>query len=77
MDDRLTVVVDDDTYLQRLASPRGADKHRDRRVVGLERSPVMSKSVQHVLVVDTVLAGTWIDVHHVTLGRRLSCVNIC
>ena len=40
------------TNLQRFASHRRSDEHRDRRVIGDERSPVMSNCVEHVGVVD-------------------------
>jgi hypothetical protein len=40
-----------------------ADEHRDRRVVGLERTPVVAACVAHIVVSDTVLAGARLDVH--------------
>jgi hypothetical protein len=40
-----------------------ADEHCDRRVVGLERTPVVAAYVAHIVVSDTVLAGARLDVH--------------
>jgi hypothetical protein len=57
VDDGHTLVVLDDTNLQRFAVAGRPDEHRDRRVVGLKGSPVMSNCVDHVVVVDIVLSG--------------------
>jgi len=77
VDDRLAVVIDDDANLDRCAVSTWSDEHRHRRVVGCERSPVMSIGVQHVVVSDTVLAGARLDVHLDTLTESPRHVNTC
>ncbi len=67
MDDRLTIIIDDDTNLNRCAVSPWPDEHCHRRVASCEHSPVMSISVQHVVISDTVLAGARLDVHLHTL----------
>jgi hypothetical protein len=62
MDDCLAIIIDDHTNLQRLAGARGADEHRDRLVVRCEGDEVVSVGVEHVVVVDAVLAGARLDV---------------
>jgi hypothetical protein len=57
VDDGHALVVLNHTDLQRLSSHRRSDEHRHRRVVGDERSPVMSNCVEHVVVVDAVLSA--------------------
>jgi hypothetical protein len=76
-DDGDAFLVDDDADLEWCCGGRRADEHRHVGVVGLERSPVMSKCVQHVVVGDTVLAGAPIDVHEVMLRRQGPIVNRC
>ena len=63
MDHRCSIVVGDDGDLQRIGARRRTDEHRDRVVVGLEGSPVMSEGMEHVVIGDTVLAGARLDVH--------------
>jgi len=70
-------VIGDHPNLERLGNGRWTDEHRDRIVVGLEGSPMMSKCVQHVVVADTVLAGARLDVHANSARIRTSAVNIC
>jgi len=57
VDDGHALVVFHDTNLQRFAVTGRPDEHRDRRVVGLKGSPVMSNCMDHVVVVDAVLSG--------------------
>ncbi len=56
---------------------RWTDEHRDRVVVSLEGSPVMSICVQHVVVADTVLAGACLDVRADSARQEASAVNMC
>ena len=77
MDHRSAVVVGDDTDLQRLSARRRADEHRDRVIVSLEGSPVMSKGVEHVVVGDTVLASARLDVHFSRVATNGMTVNTC
>ncbi len=77
MDDRFAFVIDNDTNLDRRAIPTWPDVQRHRRVVGCERSPVLSIGVHHVIVSDTVLAGARLDVHLDTLPEWPPNVNIC
>ena len=67
MDDRDAIVVNHDADLERSRRHRRPDEHRHVRVVGLERSPVMSNCVQHVVVGDTVLAGAGFDVYQTSV----------
>ena len=67
MDDRNTISVVDHANLQGLAVGSRADEHRDVGVIGLEASPVVSQSMEHVVIGDTVLAGARLDVHSVRL----------
>jgi len=48
------IVVSDNTNFQRLTRVGRADEHGDCFIVGLERSPVMSNCVDHVVVVDAM-----------------------
>jgi hypothetical protein len=64
MDDGDSLVIIDNTRLKWFGGCRRADVHRDGRIVGLERSPVVAHRVQHVEVGETVLAGARLDVHH-------------
>jgi hypothetical protein len=64
MDDGGSLVIVNDTHLEWFGGRRRADVHRDGRIVGLERSPVVAYRVQHVDIGDTVLAGARLDVHH-------------
>jgi hypothetical protein len=72
-----TLVVRDHTHLERCRVRRRTDERRHVGIVGLERSPVMSKSVQHVFVGDTVLAGARSDVHEDTQRGPNLFVNRC
>jgi len=76
MDDRDAIGIINDTDLQWLSVCRRSDEHRDRGIVGLEASPVVSQCVEHVVIGDTVLAGARLDVHLTTLRIRQSIVNI-
>ena len=57
MDDGHALVVFDDANLQRFTGTGRPDEHRDRLVVGVKCSPVMSNCVEHVIVVDAMLSG--------------------
>jgi hypothetical protein len=77
VDDRNTIVVIDNSDLHRLGIGRRPDEHRDVWVISLERSPVVSECMQHVVIRDTVLAGARLDVHELSLRSELTVVNIC
>lgn len=77
MDHCHTVVVVHDTDLERVSRPGWSNEHRDRRVVGLEGSPVVSECVGHVVVVDVVPACAWLNVHTPSLRNDLDNVNTC
>lgn len=77
MDHRDTVVIDDHSDFQRIASPRGPDEHRHVRIVCFEGSPVVSNCVQHVVIVDAVPAGCRLDVHPASVRTNLQIVNMC
>ena len=57
VDDGHALVVFDDANLQRFTGTGRPDEHRDRLVVGVKCSPVMSNCVEHVIVVDAMLSG--------------------
>jgi hypothetical protein len=76
MDDRDAIGIIDDADLQRLAVRGRSDEHGDVGIVGLEASPVVSQCVEHVVIGDTVLAGTRLDVHSVRLRSGTLIVNI-
>ena len=59
------------------SGPGRTDEHGDGGIVSLERSPVVSNCVEHVLLVDAVLAGCRLDVHVRSLRLRQDLVNIC
>lgn len=67
VNDRLTFIVDHQADLYGRAVTRRPDEHRHREVIGCERSPVVPVRVQHVVVENTVLACTRLDVR---LGDR-------
>lgn len=77
MDDRNTIGVIDNTDLQRLTLRGRSDEHRDVGIIGFEASPVVSQSMEHVVIGDTVLAGARFDVPAVRLRIGLRIVNIC
>ena len=77
MDDGFAIVIDNHSNLQRLAGLRRADEHRDRLVVGCEGDVVVSVGVEHVVIVDAVLAGARLDVRFHTIGRGAYIVNMC
>jgi hypothetical protein len=77
MDDRNAIGVIDNTDLQRLTLRGRSDEHRDVGIIGFEASPVVSQSMEHVVIGDTVLAGARLDVHLVMLRIRLIFVNTC
>jgi hypothetical protein len=77
VDDRDAIGVIDDADLQRLSVRRRSDEHRDIGIVSLEASPVVSESVKHVVIGDTVLAGARLDVHLVSLRIGSPSVNKC
>jgi hypothetical protein len=57
------VVVDDDADLEWRAPSGRPDVHRHVGIIGLEGLPVVAKCMDHVVVVDTVLAGARLDVN--------------
>ena len=57
------IAVNHNPNFQWVSIECGADVHGDRRIFGLERPPVISIRVDHVVVGDTVLAGARLDVH--------------
>lgn len=77
MDDRHTVLVDDNAHLQRDASRGRTDEHRHVGIVRLERSPVVLEGVSHVVIWDTVLTSMRIDVHDVSVRGDGTNVNRC
>ncbi len=77
VDDGDALSVFDHTNLQRFTSSRRPNEHRDRRIVGLEGSPVMSNCVGHVIVVDAVLSCCGLDVHDNRLRQVEPSVTIC
>ncbi len=77
MDDRDAIGIIDNTDLQGLAARGRSDEHGDVGIVGLEASPVVSQCMEHVVIGDTVLAGTRLDVHPVRLRIGPRIVNIC
>ena len=77
MDDRRSTVIDDYTHLERLAALRRADEHRDVRIIGLVRLPVVPERVEHVVVRDAVPASRRLDVHDNSLRRSTAIVNTC
>jgi len=70
-------IVLDHAHLHRFTGSGRADEHGDGWIVGLEGSPVVSNSVNHVFVVDAVLAGCRLNVHLDSLRRTAQIVNIC
>ena len=77
MDHRSAVIVGDDADFQRDGARRRTDEHRHSVVIGLERLPVMSKGVKHVVVGDTVLASARLDVHFSRVATNEWTVNTC
>jgi hypothetical protein len=77
MDDRNTIGVIDNTDLQRLTLRGRSDEHRDVGIIGFEASPVVSQSMEHVVIGDIVLAGARLDVHPSRLPIGPPVVNIC
>ncbi len=75
MDDGRSVLICYHPNLQWSGCCGWSDEHGGRRVVGLERSPMMLKCVQHVLVRDTVLACARLDVHGFTVPADTAIVN--
>ena len=63
MNDRDTLIISNHSHFERDSVCRRPDEHGYIRIIGLERSPVMSYCVQHVVVGDTVLAGARLNVH--------------
>jgi hypothetical protein len=70
-----TVVIDDDAYLEWITTGGGTYEHCDVRIIGLERPPMVSKGMEHVIVCDTVFAGRRFDVHGRTLLMATLDVN--
>ena len=77
MDNRDTLGIIDDTHLERLPVRGRADEHRGAGIARLEASPLVSKSMQHAVVGDIVLAGARLDVHLDTVKLLAHVVNIC
>jgi hypothetical protein len=77
MDNRDTIVIDDDADLERITTLRWADEHGDVRVVGFKSPPVISKGVDHVVICHAVFAGRWLDVHDRMLPTAGDSVNKC
>src|SRR4051812_27346123 len=74
----LSLLIVDDADLERFRTAGWSDVHRDVRVIGLERLPVVAECVEHVVVADTVLAGARLDVDHFgTVPTTLRFVNTC
>jgi len=67
----------DQADIEGLSIGRWTDEHRDRALAGLEGSTVMSKCVQHVVIVDAVLAGARLDVDADCARSETPAVNIC
>lgn len=67
MNNGKSFIVVGDSNLERLAGSRWADLHRDGRVVGFERPPMVAHGMEHVIVRDTVLAGACFDAHSFAL----------
>ena len=63
MNDRLTVVINDDADLELLTVSCWAHEHRGGRIVGGEHDHVVALGVEHVVVADAVLARAGLDVH--------------
>lgn len=57
MDNRDTIVIDDDADLQGITTLRWADEHGDVRIIGCECLPMISKGVEHVVICHAVFAG--------------------
>jgi hypothetical protein len=77
MDDRNAIGVIDNTDLQRLTLRGRSDEHRDVGIIGFEASPVVSQSMEHVVIGDTVLSGARLDVHFPRLRHAPTTVNMC
>lgn len=78
MDNGFAVLVLDDEEFERLAVAARTDEHGNRRIVGGECSPMVPECMEHVFVVDPVLAGARIDVHRserYRIGEQI--VNRC
>ncbi len=63
MDDRFTISIDNHTDLNWCTVLSWSHEHRHRHIVGFKGFPVMSVGVNHVIVGDTVLTGTVLDIH--------------
>jgi len=69
-------VVGDHSSLQWTSVEVRTDEERDRRIIRVEGSQVMSQHMQHVLIDGTVLVGARLNVHLRTLRPTPACVNI-
>lgn len=67
MDHSCSLLVVDDTDLERFSIRGRPDVHGDGRIVGLECSPVVAECVEHVAVANIVLAGARLDVDHLEM----------
>mgnify|MGYP007046912123 FL=1 len=76
MNDRDVLVVTDHPDFERPSVAGRSDEHRDAGISCLERSPVVSECMQHVVIRDTVLAGARLDVNEPSLRRFDSIVNM-
>ena len=77
MDDGDPIVIVEHSDFEWLGVGRRTDEHSDVCVVGIERSPVVSECMRHVVVGDTVLAGARLNVQWVGLRIFGENVNIC
>ncbi len=75
MDNDQSRVALDDSYLQESPSSAGTYEHREA-VIEVEDAKRVGESVQHVLVIDTVLPGTGRDVRPFTHRAKLSCRGV-
>jgi len=77
MDDRDTIVIDDDADLERITVMGWTDEQGDVSVVGFKSPPMIPKGVEHVFICHAVFAGRWLDVHDRTLSTSGFGVNKC
>lgn len=77
MNDGDAIHIIDNTDLDRLTGGRRPDEHGHVGIIGLEASPVVPKSMEHVVIGEPVLPGCRLDVHPLRLPRRPAFVNIC
>lgn len=77
MNDRDSLFIGHDADLERLCRQRWANEQGDGRIVCLERLPVMSPRVKHVLVVYPVLTGARFNIHGIKVsGESPFCQHV-